>query len=463
MANVKTITGIDITAGRVSLAQLVGGEGEPKCLCVLSAEIPAGSESRARRASAALKALLRDNNIHVSKLAAVMPDQDAMFRVAMLPAASDAELEGMARLEMEYVSMLPPGQLNTGHYVLGSKAPGGFRTGIAAASKTAVSSLIEILRGAGLSPNVITTGGIAAARYFSPQIKEGEAALAIHGGAEGVSIYIITAAGLEMSHYAAADSYGGAMDGIIAGARLCAEQAGVERPASVLLFGDTSALPSPGAIEKALGIPASVSEGAEYVTDGSLNGAQRAAGAALELVAGQSTGANLLHAGADSSARRALNSAVARAGAAVASIIAVAAIAVSASAFQSQNRALEDADKRIAALKPRVEMIEKKQSTLRALNMSGEKQKSCLDVMLELSRYLPKDVFVTSLVFDKGNSVSVAGEAASQFRVASTIESLESSKTFKDIQLAYSRQTDIPGGVIVAFEIKASLSEAAAQ
>ena len=462
--NNNVLTGIELREDAVCVAQV---RMEPEGFHVLGVyeSSVAGLQDGAAAAGEALRSLVREHRLRIGPAAVALPQSEVLFCNSILPTTDPAELTGMAAFTMEQRSMLPPENLATGHFVLEPNLPGGTRVGLIATPRETVDRALSACRVAGITPRTIISPGLAAAHYFGPLLDEDvQSLVVVRSENPGTCVFVLTPHGLVMSHHEATDpdiSEDDA-DATVRAVRLALESAGGVEPHRIIICGVGHGTPSASELELAFNVPAAVSYGDEHRDNHPDNTGlmqhQIAVGAALEMSPEITTGATLIPSGEGVKSATGTSRLLPAVAGILLFLILAAVFTIGAITVQARRTELRKVTRELDILKPEIRTMRERQELLTAFTSIEDESEDCLDVMRALSRTLPADVFVTNMIFEKGGHVTITAETTRQQKVVEVIAMLERAPMFRDVQLAYSRQTDTADETIVTFEAKAALA-----
>lgn len=448
-------TGIDIQERAAHAAQVRVTASGVEPVVFRSMDLPSSDQELLR--TDALRELLK--RFRGSHIAVVMPDRDALFHNMLLPTADRAELSGMAAFAMEQQA---PGAaaLLTTHHVLDANQPGGTRAALIAADADAVKTLCEPLKRCNMPPRAVIPGCVATARWFSSSVPDGGALVSIHFQSRGAAVCIVTAAGPVMQRYVPLHGADipARLEALISGVRLAAGAADTPAPGRIIISGACSD-DDRGGLERAFGIPVSISTGAEMWPQQPVGAALRAAGAAMELAASGNACPNLL----PPENNRRVQGAGARwlAAAAAGIFIAITAMGAwtSVNAQRVKTLELRRLDTRIDELRPRIKDIQKKKKLAAAYSRLEPRSPQCLDVLKEISIVLPdRDIYVTGLGCERGGRLTLTAETTDANTAPRAIAALNRSSLFSEVTLGYAHKKDRDEN-IVEFEARARIGE----
>lgn len=119
-------------------------------------------------------------------------------------------------------------------------------------------------------------------------------------------------------------------------------------------------------------------------------------------------------------------------------------------------------ENKIESLSPKVERLNEMQAQIGAL-AEADMEYSSLDSLLELSALVPKEgMKITRFFYDRGNKVSIAGQATDHTKVMALIGALNNSISFRNPHLDFSRRSGEFANQVVEFEVSAEMAKGAA-
>jgi len=126
--------------------------------------------------------------------------------------------------------------------------------------------------------------------------------------------------------------------------------------------------------------------------------------------------------------------------------------------FYNKKNIIADLNIQLEKVNPSAKEIQDIKNKIRIVNMQIDNDNSCLEILREIHRITPKDIYLNTFIFQEADEVVLKGTSPSMSLVFSFVPILNSSPFFENVQVRYATQRKMQAAESTDFEIVCKLS-----
>lgn len=119
----------------------------------------------------------------------------------------------------------------------------------------------------------------------------------------------------------------------------------------------------------------------------------------------------------------------------------------------NKKQIIDSLDSRLAKINPTASEIQNIKNKMAIIKTQLNYENSCLEIFREIHKITPKEIYLSTFIFEEDKEVILKGRAASMSLVFSFVPILNNSLFFKDAQVRYATQRKTQTGELTDFEI----------
>lgn len=127
--------------------------------------------------------------------------------------------------------------------------------------------------------------------------------------------------------------------------------------------------------------------------------------------------------------------------------------------FYNKKKIIQVLDRQLQEIDPTAKEVENIKDKIAIINAQLSIEGSCIEILREIHRITPKDIYLTTLIFEEKNEVTIKGTAPTMSLVFSFVPILNESPLFENVQTRYATQRKMRTGELTDFEISCKLSK----
>lgn len=129
--------------------------------------------------------------------------------------------------------------------------------------------------------------------------------------------------------------------------------------------------------------------------------------------------------------------------------------------YSFESNKLERMRRQSSSLDSRAQEVRQLKNQATSLEQYADRSTSSLECLLEITRFMPRGVFLTSFVYKKGNQIGLRGEAEREEPIYNFIEALGKSHLFKEVKASGISSRKVGGTIKTEFNLIINLPEGA--
>jgi Tfp pilus assembly protein PilN len=126
--------------------------------------------------------------------------------------------------------------------------------------------------------------------------------------------------------------------------------------------------------------------------------------------------------------------------------------------FYHKKVIIANLDKQLEKINPSAKEIQNIKNKIKIVNAQMSNENSCLEILREIHRISPKDIYLNTFIFQEADEVILKGTAPSMSLVFSFVPILNDSLFFENVQVRYATQRKMQALELTDFEIICKLS-----
>lgn len=121
--------------------------------------------------------------------------------------------------------------------------------------------------------------------------------------------------------------------------------------------------------------------------------------------------------------------------------------------FYNKKKIIDILDSQIEKINPVAKEIQDIKNKIAIINAQLDNENSCIEILREIHRITPSDIYLNTFLFEETNEVTLKGTSPTMSLVFSFVPILNKSSFFENVQVRYATQRKMRSGELTDFEI----------